>query len=162
MISLFLLALAIPAHAGKLADGVKGYTWGAQPEPPSLKGAACTADPEPGILWTCTTTIGATPVRVSPGYRHGHLSAMLVSAQGRTECGALMGTLVAAYGPSRPISEYLDGPMDDRAWFDGDVIGTWNYNQFTRHCDFVAVHMPSQDAIKVEDEKAAATAAGDL
>jgi len=162
MIPTIALALTLPAAAGKLADGVRGVTWGAQPAPAPLKGAACTTDPEPGILWTCATTVGATPVRVSPGYRHGHVYAMLISAKGTTECGALMDTLVAAYGKSRPINEYLDGPMDDRAWFDGDVIATWGYNQFTRECNFVAVHTPSQKAIKVEDAKAAATAAGDL
>lgn len=157
-----ILALTLTAHAGKLADGVRGVAWGAQPTPAALAGTTCATKPEPGIPWTCTTTVGATPVRVSPGYRHGHVYAMLISAKGDGECRALMDTLVAAYGPSRPISDYLDGPLDDRAWFDGDVIGTWGYNQFSRECQFVAVHMPSQDVINAADAKKAAGAVGDL
>lgn len=157
-----ILALTLAAHAGKLADGVRGVAWGKQAPPAPLAGATCSTKPEPGIPWTCATTVGATPVSISPGYQHGHVYAMLISAKGGTECRALMDTLTAAYGPSRPISDYLTGPLDDRAWFDGDVIGTWGHNEFSQRCQFVAVHMPSQDAVKAGDAKKAAGAVGDL
>jgi hypothetical protein len=73
-----------------------------------------------------------------------------------------MDTLTAAYGASRPINDYADGPLDGRGWFDGDVIGTWNYNRITRRCDFVAIHMPTKAAMDAEAAQVAAGAVGDL
>lgn len=162
MLLALALALIPQAHAGKLAEGVRGVSWGMQSKPAALTGSACTSDPEPGVPWTCRTTVGNTPVSISPGYRHGRVYAMLIASEGSTECTALMDTLVAAYGVSRPINDYLNGPMDDRAWIDGDVIATWGYNRFSKRCQFVAIHMPSQDALKAADAKSAAGAVGDL
>ena len=157
-----MLALTMSADAGKLAEGVKGIAYGPQPAPAQLDGATCAVQHVLGIPWVCQSTVGAVPVLVSPGYEHGRVYAVLVSATGDTECRTLMDTLTAAYGSSRPISEYADGPLDDRGWFDGDVIATWSYNRFSKRCDFVAIHMPTKAAMDAEAAQVAAGAVGDL
>jgi len=162
MLTATILILSLTAHAGKLAEGVKGIVYGPQPAPAQLEGATCAVQHVPGIPWVCQSTVGAVPVLVSPGYEHGRVYAVLVSATGDTECRTLMDTLTAAYGSSRPISEYADGPLDDRGWFDGDVIATWSYNRFSKRCDFVAIDMPTKAAVDAAAAQVAAGAVGDL
>lgn len=157
-----ILAITLPAHAGKLADGFRGIPYGEQPAPAPLQDAACVTDPEPGVPWLCSTTIGTVPVKVGPTYDAGRVYGFFLHAKGASNCDVLMDTLTAAYGPSTPARDFMRGKLDDRIWYDGNARAAWDYNQFSHVCTVAMFDATEFEAVKAAQAAKAATATGDL
>ncbi len=155
---LFLLFAAFPARAGKLAEGVLGIPWGFKEAFPQPEAASCTHQPEVGIEWTCTREIGEKQVTVSFAWKYGHFYAVVINAESFDSCNVLMNVLTSAWGKSRPKSQYLTGAMDDRIWYDGNAIATWEYNKFSNKCSATAVKSSEFTAVQQKDREAAKAA----
>lgn len=157
------LAIASTAHAGKLAQGILDQPWGPR-DAFDRPWVGCTHRPEPAIEWSCPTTLGDVPIRISYAWEFGHVYGAIIQAEGGyAKCGALMDVLEAAWGPSTPASKYLREKLDERLWGDGDkatgeTIARWKYNQFSGKCSVVVLYGPSNAAV-IETKKAAAAKA---
>jgi hypothetical protein len=159
MFKLFVIAFALmstPAYAGKLSQGVFGIPWGEHTEfPQPAETSNCIQKVDVGVEWTCDKLIGETPVVVSYAWKHQRFYAIILNGQGFTNCDQLMKVLTAAWGNSKPQSEYLRGDMDDRIWFDGQATATWKYNKYSDKCTATAVNTAQYTAVQRQDREAA-------
>jgi hypothetical protein len=156
---LFLLGLsASPAYAGKLAEGVFGTPWGTHETFPK-PGEVCTHQPEPTIEWACNREIAGVPVTVHYAWKYKLFYAVMIRGTGFEGCNTLMNTLTAAWGASRPKSQYLNGALDDRVWQDLTASASWDYNKISGVCSVAVVSLSSYSAVQHLDKESVKSAA---
>jgi len=134
---LTLLLLLVPfANAGKLSDGWRGHPYGLAGGPGDFLSQAptenCTPDPESGVRWRCSESIGGAPVEVNymlATELGGVFTGVVIQCKGYLVCTTVIDTLMAAWGKPFRIDEY--GQIPDRTWADGSVLAGWEYNQFS-------------------------------
>lgn len=159
---ILLLSLASTAQAGKLAEGYRSTTWGLNESFPAPEETGCLAKPEEAVAWTCSHKIGEVDVMSSYLYQFSILSGVMVIAKGFVNCDKLINTLETAYGPSKPLSKYRTGRMDQRYWTDGEVWASYQWNQFSSECSLGILHNPSVKKVEALKKEAAGKAASDL
>ena len=155
-------AIVTEAQAGKLADGFRGLPFGdaAFLDQPPHDG--CATSPDESSKWTCSTTIGKVPVVVNYVVMEGLYVGVQITTEGHTNASELLSTLTQAYGRARRTHDWDDSSMGDRMWFDGVVVCSWNWNQYS---DLAEVYIIDRD-VYAEAEKRqsdrAAQGVGDL
>lgn len=155
------MILLIPlAVAGKLEDGWRGRPFGFADEPIAAPGDACISNPEPGVRWRCSETIGTETVTVAYMVQEGIYSSVLIECHGFSSCASVLDTVTAAWGKPFSVKEY--GTLPDRYWSDGLVVGAWSYNQFSDSGTALMSHTEWFAAIKAKQAAKARAAADDL
>lgn len=140
-----LLALSLPAAAGKLADGFRNIPWGEYPDGFKAPLENCIPDPEPSVPWACPSTVGDIPVKVSFFVQYNIYHSVFIKAEGASDCLKFIEVARQAYGKSKYMNQYLTGVMDDQYWMDGPVYGTWDFNKVNNSCTLIIMHRPYGD-----------------
>lgn len=158
----FIIAITLSAHAGKLAEGFRGLSFGPADVLSEAPMDGCLANTEVGVRWSCPTTIGGVPVTANYMVQTDVFVSVLINVEGYANATKYRAVLEAAYGPGRPQKPYAKGGMDDWAWQDGSVYATFSYNRFTDRVTSIIFDMTKADEAKARAAKAAAEATGDL
>jgi hypothetical protein len=165
--SLFLLlvSLVLPAtaDAGKLAEGFRGVPFG--PADPVLTAApmeGCARDTEIGVRWDCPTTIGGVAVHVAYIAQEGLFPSLVVYGSGYTDAATLFPVLKASYGEGSKLHDWDDSLLADWHWRDGDVVGMWDYNQFSDRFRFTMFDTAVMERVKQIQAEKAKSSTGDL
>jgi len=144
---LLALLASDTAQAGKLAEGFRGLQFGdvavldQQPLPD------CAANPEPGVRWSCNTTVASVPVRAHYMADEGLFHGVMLQAKGSQQLAQLQAALTAAWGAGRDGGYRLD-----RLWQDGDTVASLSHNRYS-----YAITVMMQDravAAQIEQAKA--------
>jgi hypothetical protein len=159
--SLIIAAIMSAALAGPLADGYKGLKWGEYESFPAPT-ENCRRGNEPGIGWICSQSIGETAVETAYAYNHNIFYAVVLAAKSYSTCNALMDTLEAGWGPSKPFNKYATGKMDKRAWRDKDVFASWQYDKYHKECNVYMIHNSLMGKMENIEKAAAAKGVQDL
>jgi hypothetical protein len=157
-----LLALLAPAHAGKLAQGILGQTWGPR-SPFPAPGANCIPNPEPLTRWGgCDQKVGDLKLLTAWAYGHGRLYGAVIRVRDYPTCAALEQTLQAAWGPGKQTESYHPNGLARTEWADGDVLASMGPSMLPGvECEVVAVHLGySAEVRAIEEQRAADRAAG--
>ena len=164
IIAMAILAMPVPALAGKLADGFRGVPFG----PDSVIAAAplpeCHTSTEEGVKWACNTTIGDHSVQVAYMADEGLFYAVMLLGEGYAVAEGLMRIFRSAYGPGSLTKSYNteSEPLADRIWRDGPVWASWEYNQFSDGSHLIIVHDKYHNQMKAAKVAKSKNAIGDL
>ncbi len=156
-ITLLALLASTTAQAGKLAEGFRGLQFGPATVLDQQPLPDCAANPEPGVRWSCNTTVADVPVRAHYMADEGLFHSVMLQAKGAQQLAQLQAALAAAWGAGRDGGYRLD-----RLWQDGDTVASLSHNGYS-----YAITVVMQDrAVSAQIEKAKAKrakqAVGDL
>jgi hypothetical protein len=159
MLTLAILLAVTTAEAGKLHDdnGFRGRKFGhdAMTEPP-MEG--CARGPEAGIPWVCPTTIGGVKADVHYAVDEGVFHTVLLDVQTYADCYGLKDVLVAAWGEPEKENPYIEKYV----WREWPVVGTFEYNQFSKSCTVLVMNIDLYKEMRSRKEQKANAAVQDL
>jgi hypothetical protein len=142
------LSIILSAQAGKLAGGFRGVPFGDASVVATKPLDGCLAGDVDGVLWLCTSTIGAAPVAVAYMGGDGLFTGVYITAQGYEHRAPLLAAMQGAWGAG-----IEGGARIDRLWRDGSVVASFKHNRYSGETA-VAIY----DTVVSKEQKARAAA----
>jgi hypothetical protein len=156
-ISIFILT----ASAAELHEGMRGKTYGQILKAEEFP--TCKEDPKTEDTWFCQEELAGLNIQTAySSHPTIGLYSILLLGNSYVDCAKLRNIIGQAWGRGQPQSEYLNGSMDDWRWKSNGVVGTFEYNQYSKECQVVTLDIAKYKKKDAEDQEKAKEAAAEL
>jgi len=156
-ISIFILS----ASAAELHEGMRGKTYGQILKAEDF--TACKEDPKEQDTWFCREELAGMSIQTAySSHPTIGLYSILLLGNSYTDCAKIRDIIGQAWGPGKPQSEYLNGSMDNWRWSSKGVVGTFEYNQYSKECQVITLDIAKYKKKDAEDKRKAKEAAAEL
>lgn len=156
-ISIFILT----ASAAELHEGMRGKTYGQVLNAEDFP--TCKEEPKAEDTWFCPEELAGMNIQAAySSHPTIGLYSILLLGKGYADCTKLRDIIGQAWGRGQPQSEYLNSSMDDWRWSSRGVVGTFQYNQYSKECQVVTLDIAKYKKKDAEDQKKAKEAAAEL